>query len=212
MRALLACTFIAFAASISIGGPASALSVLQTEEKQAPQAQVSPAPDDRAELEQIASYLEKPSLTDITEALRQNREHRQMFVGLAKRDTKAESVLTKYIKALDVRFAILSAVGDSLLKATTQEEVTEATLAAQTLLGVRSELDRAIGATQMAIIDAARPSDVSVRGCANNTEAAEGAKCGRIYEDGAPSTETPSSAPPRDASRFDAVPSADPKR
>lgn len=201
MRSFLVGTFIAIAASVSVSSNALALSVLQTNAQQRQDApSTTPSANDD-------TYLDKTSLSAVTEAMRLNREHRRMFADLTKESGRNENALTKYIKALDVRYAILSAVGDSLVKATTQDEVTEASAAANAVLGVRTELDRAVGATQMAIIDAARMAKVYFGACDSHGELADGTKCVRVKSADKAGDSQPFWAQPWDAGRFDPAPS-----
>ncbi|MCV9964387.1 hypothetical protein OIU34_21090 [Pararhizobium sp. BT-229] len=209
MRSFLVGTFIALAASVSLASNALALSVLQTSEN-APQQQEaqSTTPSDNDH-----TYLDKTSLSAVTEAMRLNREHRRMFADLTKESGRNDNALTKYIKALDVRYAILSAVGDSLVKATTQDEVTEASAAANAVLDVRTELDRAVGATQMAIIDAARMTKGYFGACDSRGELADGTKCVRVKDKAAEAHDShPFWAQPWDAGRFVPAPSQEPGR
>ncbi|WP_222044717.1 hypothetical protein [Rhizobium laguerreae] len=157
-----------------------------------------------------SGYLEKRSLPAITDAMRINRDHRRMFADLTKETGGEENALTKYIKALDVRYAILAAIGDGLVRATTEAEVTEATAAAEAVLGVRTDLDRVIGATQMAIIDAARRSNGYFGACDSHGQLADGTKCVRVNGDTKGEGRADSFwAQPWDVGRFAAAP-ADP--
>ncbi|MDW9481892.1 hypothetical protein GOB57_24905 [Sinorhizobium meliloti] len=103
-----------------------------------------------------------------------------MFADLTKGSGRSENALMKYIKALDVRYSIMAAVGDSLVKATTQTEVTEASALAEAVLAVRTDLDGAVGETQMAVIEAARRSKGYFGACDSHGELADGTKCVRV--------------------------------
>lgn len=198
MRSAFFGTFIILATSVSLSGQAWALSVLRANDKARAQQEVSAA----AAPTEAENYIAKTSLSDVTEAMRLNREHRRMFADLTKGSGRSDNALTKYIKALDARYAILAAVGDSLVKATTEAEVTEASAVAEAVLGVRTDLDRAIGTTQMAIIDAARMSKSYFGACDSRGELADGTKCVKVrMEDGVQQFW----AQPWDAGRFDAV-------
>ncbi len=200
MRSAFFGTLIILAASVSISGQAWALSVLHTNGKAGSQQEASTA----AAPMDADRYIAKPSLSAVTEVMRLNREHRRMFADLTKGSGRSDNALTKYIKALDARYAILSAVGNSLVQATTEAEVAEASAIAEAVLGVRTDLDRAIGATQMAIIDAARMSKSYFGACDNRGELADGTKCVKVKaEDGVQQFW----AQPWDAGRFAEVPS-----
>jgi hypothetical protein len=178
MRQAFYGTLIILATTVSISAPAWALSVLQGNEGTPPhQATTVVETPNNGD-----SYIDKPSLSAVTEAMRLNREHRRMFADLTKGSGRIDNALTKYIKALDARYAILASVGDSLVKATTEAEVIEASAIAIAVLGVRTDLDRAIGATQMAIIDAARLEKSYFGACNAHGVLADGTKCVKVTD------------------------------
>ncbi|MCS4088691.1 hypothetical protein [Rhizobium sp. BK176] len=205
MRAFLVGTFLTLAISFGSTDQAGALSLLQTAET--PRVDHEDALEPAAMPQETPFFLEKRSLPAITDAMRINREHRRMFADLTKESRGEDNPLTKYIMALDVRYAILSAVGDGLVRATTPEEVTEATAAADAVLAVRTDLDRVIGTTQMAIIDAARASKGYFGACDSRGQLADGTKCVRVSaENGGEAGKQSFWAQPWDAARFAAVP------
>jgi hypothetical protein len=211
MRAFLAGTFLTLAVSLVSAGSAAGLSLLQKAET--PQLEQEEAAEPTVSPQDAPVYLEKRSLPAITDAMRINRDHRRMFADLTKDSRGEDNALTKYIKALDVRYEVLAALGDSLVKATTPEEVTEATAAAAAVLSVRTDLDRVIGTTQMAIIDAARSSNGYFGACDSRGQLADGTKCVRVsVEKGGETGEDSFWAQPWDASRFAAVPADRPER
>jgi hypothetical protein len=205
MRAYLVGTFLTLAVSLGLAGHAGALSLLQKAE--APQVENVANGEAPAPRLETPSFLEKRSLPAITDAMRINREQRRMLADLTKESRGEGNAMTKYIRALDVRYAILSAVGDSLVKATTQEEVSEATAAADAVLAVHTDLDRAISTTQMAIIDAARLSNGYFGACDSHGQLADGTKCVMVSTDNASETgKVTFWAQPWDAGRFEAAP------
>jgi hypothetical protein len=211
MRAFLVGTFLTFAISFGSTGQVGALSLLQTAET--PQVAQEEAAEPTVSPQETPAYLEKRSLPAITDAMRINREHRRMFADLTKESRGEDNALTKYIKALDVRYAILAAVGDGLVRARTHEEVTEATAAADAVLSVRTDLDRVISSTQMAIIDAARVSKGYFGACDSRGQLADGTKCVRVSGDKGGETGTDSFwAQPWDAGRFATAPSENSQR
>jgi hypothetical protein len=130
----------------------------------------------------VVEYLDKRTLPALTEAMRINREHRRMFSELTAPGNRS-SAYTKFIRALDVRYALLSAVGESLLRATTREEIAEGNAAAEAILAIRTDLDRAVSATQMAIIDNARQANGYLGGCNDRGELVDGTDCTRAQTD-----------------------------
>lgn len=205
MRAFLVGSFLTLAVSLASTGNAGALSLLQQAET--PQLEREEAVEPTVPLQHPPVYLEKRSLPAITDAMRINREHRRMFADLTKESRGEDNALTKYIKALDVRYAVMAAVGDSLVRATTPEEVTESTAAADAILSVRTDLDRVISTTQIAIIDAARLSHGYFGACDSRGQLADGTKCVRVSPDKGSETSKGSFwAQPWDAGRFAAAP------
>src|SRR5690606_28390100 len=101
---------------------------------------------DAAQTEELArpapAYVAKPALSSLTMAIRENREFRRMFAELNKGAGRNETALSKYIRALDIRYAVLSAVGNSLVNATTPSEAEEASAIALAILAVKTDLDR----------------------------------------------------------------------
>ena len=215
MRSLIRSTIIMTSLLLSSSPHAGALSMLQTDENSESHAgtpataQAEPETAVPAIEATQSAYLEKPALRDVTEAIRQNRQHRRMFADLTKGSGRAQTALTKYIRALDVRFAILSAVGNGLVKATTEAEIDESEAVARAVLSIRTDLDRAIDATQMAVIDSARTSGGYFGACDNRGELADGTKCVMASE-GVTSEGEPKQfwVQPWDAERFEAVVSA----
>ncbi len=140
-------------------------------------------------------------------AIRENREFRRMFAELNKGAGRNETALSKYIRALDIRYAVLSAVGNSLVNATTPSEAEEASAIALAILGVKTDLDRAILQTQMAIVDSFRRSGQYFNACGQQGKLADGTKCDMI--DSADGGETHSFwAHPWDIERLEGITAA----
>nr|WP_250808578.1 hypothetical protein [Neorhizobium tomejilense] len=183
-----------------LASQASALSMLGTGAASAEEGHAAPVPVTSESRSPAPAYLEKRMLVAVTEAMRINRDHRRMFsdlTGGGRRDT----ALTKYVRALDVRYSILSTLGDSLLKATTPDEAAEANAAAEAILAIRTDLDRAISVTQMAIIDSARLSKSYFGACNAKGELVDGTKCVRAEKE-TDGTLTQFWVQPWDADRF----------
>jgi hypothetical protein len=164
MRSFFASTFIILASSLCLAGTATALSVLQT-----PAKTVNPSEEPLLSHTSVhGGYLEKGALRQVTETIRVNRDNRRMLVDLSKGVEGEGNVFTSHIKALDVRYAILSAVGNSLLKATTPQEVQEASAIALAIIAIKTDLDAAVLATQMQIMNATRMSNGYTSACSGN--------------------------------------------
>lgn len=148
MRSSFVAAAITAATVLTLSDPVRALSFIGTQE---PPAQAEPIETHRTTPLTQDTFVTKNSLPALTEAMLRNRQSRDMLMSLIARETDTEDHRDT-VKALDTRFAILSAVGDRLVKATTTDEVAEASAAAQALLALRTELDRKVSDTQQYLI------------------------------------------------------------